>query len=421
MKFSRLILSYCIFGSIMLSVFASISDSEIAFSTPPPVSSERVFENPDTAAVFNGGANEMTKFITNTLRYPADARARNVQGLVVYSFTVETDGSLSNFDLVHHADSALDKEALRILQTMPNWIPAKSNNQVVRSKNFVPMYFRLKKNEEPQNDNKETSEIELLAENVAPTRIFTGKVVEKPDIPPIFTGGSFEMNRFIRKTLRYPKDARERRAQGLVVYTFIVEPNGSLSNFDLVHRADSALDLEALRILKAMPPWRPGKSKNEIVRTKGYVPMYFRLKSVTQTLAKDTTAPASVYAKTNSEIANSEVFSIVEKMPQYPYGEKELKGFIEHQLKYSKEGLKEGSGGQVVCSFIVASDGSISNIEIVQSLNPKLDLEAMRILSLMSNWIPGEKNGEKVNVRCLLPVDFSMGKEVNSDTSATSI
>lgn len=421
MKLSRLILLSCIFGSIMHSVFASISDLKIASSTPPPVSSEKIFEKPDTAAVFKGGTDEMKKFIANTLSYPPEAIARNAQGLVVYSFTVGTDGSLSNFVLVHHADSALDKEALRILKTMPNWIPAKSDNQVVLSKNFVPMYFQLKKKENPQNNSSETTEIELSTKNVAPSRIFTGEIIEKPDIPPIFTGGSIEMNRFIKRALRYPKEARERKSQGLVVYTFIVEPDGSLSNFDLIHRADSSLDLEALRILKAMPPWRPGKFKNEIVRTKSYVPMYFKLRSVKQTLAKDTTAPASAYAKTNSEIANSEVFSIGEKMPQYPNGEKELKGFIAHQLRYPKDVLQEKKSGQVVCSFIVATDGSISNIEVVQGLNPKLDLEAMRVLSLMSNWIPGEKNGEKVNVRCLVPIEFSIEKEDNSDITATSI
>ena len=139
-------------------------------------------------------------------------------------------------------------------------------------------------------------------------------------------------------------------------------------------------------------------------------------------MAKDTTAPASAYAKTNSEIANSEVFSIVEKMPQYPYGENELKGFIAHQLRYPTDVvLQEGNGGKVVCSFIVAADGSISNIEVVQGINPQFDLEAMRVLSLMSNWIPGEQNGQKVNVRCLLPVEFSKEKEVDPDTATTSI
>lgn len=237
------------------------------------------------------------------------------------------------------------------------------------------------------------------------------KIIEDPDIPPIFTGGSGEMNKFISNTLRYPTDAAERNVQGLVVYTFIVEKDGTLTNFDLIHRADPSLDKEALRILQAMPPWRPAKYKEEFVRSKSYVPMYFRLNKNANATARRVTNPANAVGKTNPEIANSEVFSIVDKMPQYPHGEKELAGFISHQLRYPKEARQQGIEGRILCSFIVATDGSISNIEVVQGLNPQLDNEAIRVLSLMSKWIPGENNGEKVNVKCLLPIDFTIYEE----------
>lgn len=237
------------------------------------------------------------------------------------------------------------------------------------------------------------------------------KIIEDPDIPPIFTGGSGEMNKFISNTLRYPTDAAERNVQGLVVYTFIVEKDGTLTNFDLIHRADSSLDKEALRILQAMPPWRPAKYKEEFVRSKSYVPMYFRLNKNANATARRVTNPANAVGKTNPEIANSEVFSIVDKMPQYPHGDKELAGFISHQLRYPKEARQQGVEGRILCSFIVAADGSISNIEVVQGLNPQLDNEAIRVLSLMSKWIPGENNGEKVNVKCLLPIDFTIDEE----------
>ncbi len=244
-----------------------------------------------------------------------------------------------------------------------------------------------------------------------PPPVYTGKIIEDPDIPPIYTGGTAEMHRFIANTLRYPAEAAEQNKQGLVVYTFVVEKDGTLTNFDLIHNADSLLDKEALRILQAMPPWRPAKFKNEIVRSKSYVPMYFRLNKNAGATARRAATPAQVYAKTDTEIANSEVFSIVDKMPQYPYGEKELAGFIEHQIRYPKEAQQQGIEGRILCSFIVAADGSISNIQVVQGLNPQLDKEAVRVLSLMSKWIPGELNGEKVNVKCLLPIDFSIDEE----------
>lgn len=244
-----------------------------------------------------------------------------------------------------------------------------------------------------------------------PPPVYTGKIIEDPDIPPIYTGGTAEMHRFIANTLRYPAEAAEQNKQGLVVYTFVVEKDGTLTNFDLIHNADSLLDKEALRILQAMPPWRPAKFKNEIVRSKSYVPMYFRLNKNAGATARRAATPAQVYAKTDTEIANSEVFSIVDKMPQYPYGEKELAGFIEHQIRYPKEAQQQGIEGRILCSFIVAADGSISNIQVVQGLNPQLDKEAVRVLSLMSKWIPGELNGEKVNVKCLLPIDFTIDEE----------
>lgn len=244
-----------------------------------------------------------------------------------------------------------------------------------------------------------------------PPPVYEGKIIEDPDIPPIYIGGPGEMNKFISGTLRYPSDAVERDVQGLVVYTFVVEKDGTLTNFELIHRADSSLDKEALRILQAMPPWRPAKYKGQIVRSKSYVPMYFRLNKNAKAMVPNTTNSANTIGKTNPEIANSELFSIVDKMPRYPHGEKELAGFIAHQLQYPKEARQQGVEGRILCSFIVAADGSISNIEVVQGLHSQLDKEAIRVLSLMSKWIPGENNGEKVNVKCLFPIDFTIDEE----------
>lgn len=64
--------------------------------------------------------------------------------------------------------------------------------------------------------------------------------------------------------------------------------------------------------------------------------------------------------------------------------------------------------GRILCSFIVSKDGTISNIEVVEGIHPQLDNEAIRVLGLMPRWTPGENGGEKVNVKCLLPIDFTI-------------
>lgn len=237
----------------------------------------------------------------------------------------------------------------------------------------------------------------------------SNKIVKEPDVMPMFTGGSGEMNRFISRTLQYPADARERNAQGLVVYTFVVEKDGSLSNFDIIHRADSSLNREALRILQAMPLWRPARHKGEIVRAESYVPMYFRLSSGARTASA--ARQAQPVAKQDKEIENEMIFSIVDKMPEYEYGPNALNGFIEKQLRYPVDARQEGIEGRILCSFIVRKDGKISNVEVVQGLHPSLDREAVRVLSLMSPWIPGQNNSENVNVKCLLPIDFKIDEQ----------
>lgn len=252
--------------------------------------------------------------------------------------------------------------------------------------------------------------VSIQSEQAPPPISNSDKVYKDPDVIPMYTGGTPEMHKFISNTLRYPADAVERNSQGLVVYTFVVEKDGTLSNFELIHRADSSLNEEALRILRAMPPWRPARYKGEIVRSGSYVPMYFRLNKNALAQARNAACPPA--AKTNSAIAeNNEIYTIVDKMPQYSTGEVGLADFISRTLRYPREARQEGLEGRILCSFIVGADGAVSNIEVVQGLYPSLDSEAVRVLSLMPKWVPGMNNGENVNVKCLLPIDFTIDED----------
>ena len=105
------------------------------------------------------------------------------------------------------------------------------------------------------------------------------------------------------------------------------------------------------------------------------------------------------------------ILTIVDQMPRYVFGEQGLAEFIAHNIRYPKEARQQGIEGRILCSFIVGSDGSISNIEVVEGLHPQLDNEAIRVLGLMPRWEPGLNDGEKVNVKCLLPIDFTIDEE----------
>lgn len=83
-------------------------------------------------------------FLSRNIKYPSDAQNKGVQGRVVVQFVVNTDGKIEDAHVVRSVQSELDKEALRVINSMPNWKPGKQKGEVVRVKYTVPIAFRLK-------------------------------------------------------------------------------------------------------------------------------------------------------------------------------------------------------------------------------------------------------------------------------------
>lgn len=97
----------------------------------------------DQAAQFPGGNAAMMKWLSANIRYPESAQQNNKQGRVVVKFVVEKDGSISQPNVDYGIDKDLDKEAIRVVSSMPKWTPAKSNGVAVRSYYTLPVNFRL--------------------------------------------------------------------------------------------------------------------------------------------------------------------------------------------------------------------------------------------------------------------------------------
>ncbi len=105
------------------------------------------------------------------------------------------------------------------------------------------------------------------------------------------------------------------------------------------------------------------------------------------------------------------VGELVEQMPSYPGGAYALMKFLADNIKYPS--TCENIQGKVVCTFYVEEDGSVSDINVVKSVHPHLDAEAVRVLSLMSKWTPGKRNGEFTKVKYTLPVTFRLEDNKN--------
>lgn len=100
----------------------------------------------------------------------------------------------------------------------------------------------------------------------------------------------------------------------------------------------------------------------------------------------------------------------VEQMPQYPGGEEALFEFIRANLRYPAQAQEMGIDGRVTIRFVVNRDGEVSDVTTFRPLDPSCDKEAMRVVKMMPNWIPGRQNGKAVNVYYLLPIYFKLNK-----------
>ena len=101
-------------------------------------------------------------------------------------------------------------------------------------------------------------------------------------------------------------------------------------------------------------------------------------------------------------------WDVVEKMPQYPGGDGEMMAHLSRNIRYPVIAQQNNIQGKVIASFIVSSTGKVINPEILRSVDPSLDKEAIRVISTFPDFIPGEQNDKKVAVRYTIPVVFRL-------------
>lgn len=103
-----------------------------------------------------------------------------------------------------------------------------------------------------------------------------------------------------------------------------------------------------------------------------------------------------------------EIFQVVEQMPEFPGGMNALLSYLAKNIKYPSVAQDNNIQGRVYISFVVNKDGSIVDPEIVKSVDPSLDKEAMRVIRAMPKWNPGKQRGKPVRVKYTVPVLFKL-------------
>lgn len=251
---------------------------------------------------------------------------------------------------------------------------------------------------------------------------------------PAYPGGESAMHAFIADNLKYPAEAQKAGIQGRIIVRYIVKNTGEVSDVSVVRGVAPALDNEAVRVVKAMPKWTPGKEGGKDVDVYFTLPIIFKLKGASNTavgnsgemtvvgsgsgIAQDGKMPVEVASlrEVKGGDNSDHPFITVERMPVYPGGETAMQAFIVENLKYPVEAQKAGLQGRVTVRYIVNKTGEISNITVIRGVDPSLDAEAVRVIKAMPNWVPGKQNNIEVPVYFTLPIVFKLKAD---DVSAT--
>ena len=123
----------------------------------------------------------------------------------------------------------------------------------------------------------------------------------------------------------------------------------------------------------------------------------------------------------NVQTAVAAPSSALDQMPEFPGGMEALNTYLRNNIRYPQEAQKAGIQGRVIIQFIVSKDGSITDAEVVDSVDPQLDAEGLRLIKNMPRWKPGMRKGQAIRVKQTLPIRFAFTKTSDKPENSNSI
>ena len=211
--------------------------------------------------------------------------------LLFACFEYTTRDYVEHEPVIYAASAVSEEEVIPITQPIFQAAPAPPANapQVFEVLNVVDNNKEIAEEEEIESTEASTEAISGPSGPVVTGPVVTGPVTaveEETDEGqifqvveqmPEFPGGMEALMKYLQKNIKYPSRAQDNNVQGRVMVTFVVNKDGTIVDPEVIKAVDKDLDNEALRVVKSMPKWNPGKQRGKPVRVKYTVPVTFRL------------------------------------------------------------------------------------------------------------------------------------------------
>ncbi len=192
-------------------------------------------------------------------------------------------------------------------------------------------------------------------------------------------------------------------------YYELLLANGPLKNLMLGNNFNNSL-IKSRFIMMT----KKSNKKSLILRLFGMIMVVLSMIFVFQSCNKDNKKTMEQKKSKIEQKLQSQSVPKLDVYPSYPGGDEARSSFMLENTKYPISAQKDSIQGMVYVSFIVSKDGSLKDLKVIRGLSPEIDAEALRVVSLMPNWNPGEKDGKKVDFEFTIPFKFMLSNNISS-------
>lgn len=342
-----------------------------------PVIEDKVFNYVERMPEFPGGQQALFRTLSQTVQYPAEALAKQVEGRVLVSFVVASTGQVQQVKLARGIDPLLDAEALRAVAALPAFIPGKQAGKAVAVLYTLPITFKL-----PEA---------AAAAGPAGARPATEAYAPHP------VGGQAALEAYLR-TASFPEAARQANFSGVVFVAVKVDSLGALTSVkaqpgpmakEQLRLVQPALLSAAENLISKGPSWAPALKKGQPRNGSHLVPLVFDAAAGT----------IGVYPR---------VRLFPDEPPTIQGGPQALSNFIGRSVKYPPAALRSRTGGTVKIFFEVNEQGLAENPLVLNSVSPELDAESLRAVGLLPQVFPALEKGQPVRSFFVVPVTYTI-------------
>ncbi len=219
-----------------------------------------------------GGKEELKRFIDEQLIYPEEELKNKTEGVVSIKFICDEKGKIKQYSIVKGVNTNIDNEAIRLFKLLL-WFPAIKQTEPVAYESYIDIPFSINKYKKAlKRRSKINTNIYSLPNDTA---LF---IYEKVDKSPAFIHGKDSLLKYIAAELEYPQEAKIKSLEGTVVLSFIVEPNGLITNINIEKSLGGGCQEEAIRVMSSTV-WIPAQLNNKNVRCKLNYSIVFKLNS----------------------------------------------------------------------------------------------------------------------------------------------